>query len=277
MTHPVVSPIEAALTSRYGDAAAGLAPLWNDTIAALLSHRSVRAFLPGPLPQGTVEAAVAAAQSAPSSSNLQTWSVVAIEDPATKAKLAEYANGQTHVAEAPLVLAFLADLARLEEIGRRRDHPTDALAFLETLLIGFIDAALAAQNAVVALESLGLGTVYLGAIRNRPVEVAELLHLPPNVVAVVGLVVGHPDPARPAAVKPRLPQRVVLHRERYDASQPPDAIDGYDRTLAEFQRGQNLPPAGWIDAALQRVRGPQSLSGRDRLKEALIALGFGLR
>lgn len=267
----------ALLEARYGAAEAPAGILLNDTVAALLSHRTVRAFSDRPLPEGLIETLVAAAQSAPSSSNLQTFSVVAVENPATKARLAEVAGGQKHVVEAPLVLVWLADLSRLEEIGRRAGAPTDALSFLETLFVGIIDAALAAQNALVALESLGLGGVYLGALRNKPDMVAELLGLPPNVVGVFGLAIGYPDPQRPADVKPRIAQRLVLHRERYDASLPQAALDHYEDALKAFQRGQNLPEVGWASAALARVRGAESLSGRDRIPEVLKALGFGLR
>lgn len=280
-TEAPLAPDEAdarsLLEARYGAAEAPASILLNDTIAGLLNHRSVRAFTKEPLPDGLLETLVAAAQSASSSSNLQTFSVVAVENPTTKARLAEIAGGQKHVIEAPLVLVWLADLARLEEIGRRNSHPTEALGFLETLFVGIIDAALAAQNAVVALESLGLGAVYLGAFRNRPVEVAELLGLPPNVVGVFGLAIGHPDPARPAEVKPRIAQRLVLHRERYDARLPQQALDHYEAELKAFQRGQKLPEVGWISAALHRVRGAESLSGRDKMRDALTALGFGLR
>ncbi|MEP9348176.1 NADPH-dependent oxidoreductase [Xanthobacter sp. KR7-225] len=271
------SALRTLLQARYGAAEAPSGILLNDTIAGLLCHRSVRAFVDRPLPDGLVETLVAAAQSAPSSSNLQTFSVVAVENPATKARLAEIAGGQKHVVEAPLVLVWLADLARLEEIGRREAKPTDALGFLETLFVGIFDAALAAQNALVALESLGLGGVYLGAFRNRPVEVAELLGLPPHVLGVFGLAIGHPDPERPAQVKPRLSPRLVLHRERYDASLPQPALDHYEQALKDFQKGQGLPEVGWTSAALTRVRGAEALSGRDRMREALAALGFGLR
>ncbi|MFG1378260.1 NADPH-dependent oxidoreductase [Xanthobacter autotrophicus] len=267
----------ALLEARYGVAEAPAGILLNDTIAGLLSHRSVRAFAHRPLPEGLLETLVAAAQSAPSSSNLQTFSVVAVENPATKARLAEIAGGQKHVVEAPLVLVWLADLARLEEVGRRAGQPTDALSFLETLFVGIIDAALAAQNALVALESLGLGGVYLGAFRNRPVEVADLLGLPPHVLGVFGLAIGYPDPERPAQVKPRLSPRLVLHRERYDASLPQPALDHYEEALKAFQKEQGLPEVGWTSAALTRVRGAEALGGRDRIRDALVALGFGLR
>lgn len=265
------------LDARYGAAEAPADVLLTDTIAGLLAHRSVRAFSGRPLPANLVETLAAAAQSASSSSNLQAFSVVAVEKAETKARLAEIAGGQKHVVEAPLVLVWLADLARLEAIGRRKGAPTEALGYLETAFIGIIDAALAAQNAVVALESLGLGSVYIGALRNRPREVAELLGLPPNVFGVFGLCVGYPDPERPADVKPRLSQRLVVHRERYDASLPQDAIDAYDGALKTFQESQKMPVVGWTGTALNRVRGPEALAGRDHIRDDLTALGFGLR
>ena len=267
---------EEALRARYG-AEAPLDIAWNEVIAGLLAHRTVRAFRPDPLPAGALEALVAAAQSAPSSSNLQTWSVVAVEDEAAKRRLSEVARGQRHVVEAPLVLVWLADLSRLGALGRDRDAPTEGLDYLEMLMVGVVDAALAAQNATVALESLGLGSVYIGALRNDPEAVAELLGLPPNVLAVFGHCVGWPDPQRPAAVKPRLPQDVVLHRGRYDPSLAQGPIAAYDAAMTAFQAGQRMPEVGWSGAALERVRGPESLSGRDRLRAILERRGFGLK
>ncbi|TGD98589.1 NADPH-dependent oxidoreductase [Methylobacterium nonmethylotrophicum] len=265
-----------ALRARYGTEG-GPDIAWNDVIAGLLAHRTVRAFRPDPLPAGTLETLVAAAQSAASSSNLQTWSVVAVEDEAAKRRLSEVARGQRHIVEAPLVLVWLADLSRLEAIGRDRDAPTEGLDYLEMLMVGVVDAALAAQNATVALESLGLGSVYIGALRNDPEAVADLLGLPPNVLAVFGLCVGWPDPERPAAVKPRLPQGVVLHRGRYDDALAAGPIGTYDAAMRAFQAGQRIPEVGWSGAAIERVRGPGSLSGRDRLRGILERRGFGLK
>jgi hypothetical protein len=145
-------------------------------------------------------------------------------------------------------------------------------------LTGVVDAALAAQNAVSALESIGLGCCYIGAMRNKPEDVAKELNLPPNVFAVFGMAVGVPDPAGNAAVKPRLGQGAVLHREQYqwgDAQR--EAIETLDEKFKEFQKEQGLPDQGWIRQALSRVRGPEALSGRDRIREALNALGFALK
>jgi nitroreductase len=268
---------DAAWQARYGSRLAASLPEWNDTLQTLLTHRSVRAYENQSLPDGTLETLIAAAQSAPSSSNLQTWSVVAVEDAERKARLSVLAGNQAHIRDAPLLLVWLADLARLEAVAARASVKPEGLHYLETLLVGVIDAALAAQNAVVALESLGLGSVYIGAIRNAPEQVAAELALPPHVLPVFGLCVGYADSTRPAQVKPRLPQSVVLHRERYDAHVQAPGIALYDGILSEFQAQQGQSEAAWTDRSVERWRTRESLNGRDRLRDALASLGFELR
>ncbi|WP_128971021.1 nitroreductase family protein [Bradyrhizobium tropiciagri] len=267
----------AALHSRYGKDLPLIGDGWNGVLDNLLAHRSVRAYRPDPVPRGTVETLVAAAQSASSSSNLQTWSVVAVEDEARKARLAEFAGGQKHIVEAPLFLVWLADLSRAERLARSANHPKDGLPFLETFIVAVVDAALAAQNAVLAAEALGLGSVYIGALRNRPQAVAEELRLPPQAAAVFGLCIGYPDPTRPARVKPRLRQDVVIHRERYATAGEEAGIAAYDATLRDFQNAEGLPATGWTQTVLNRLGSVRSLNGRDRLVEELRGLGFPLK
>lgn len=261
---------------RYGGAGPGSGLPVNAVIESLLAHRSVRAYRTDPLPPGTLEAAIAAAQSAASSSNLQTWSVVAIQDPARKARLAAIAANQVHIVQAPLFLVWLADLSRLARVAQGRNETAEGLPFIEMLIVAIVDAALAAQNAVAAVESLGLGTVYIGALRNDIGAVAAELGLPPMVLPLFGLCIGHPDEARPAAVKPRLPQAAVLSHERYDIAAEPRAITAYDAVMRSFQRDQGMAEESWTGRSMTRVRSARGLQGRDRLREALVALGFPL-
>jgi hypothetical protein len=107
-----ISPTDL-IRERYGSNAFNPEHLWNETLTTLLSHRSVRAYLPDALPSQTLETLIAAAQAAATSSNLQTWSVVAIEDPARKSTLAQLAGNQEQIDQCPLFLVWLADLARL--------------------------------------------------------------------------------------------------------------------------------------------------------------------
>ncbi|MBC9179042.1 NADPH-dependent oxidoreductase [Pseudoroseomonas ludipueritiae] len=263
--------------ARYGAAAPEAAIPSNAVLEALLSHRSVRAFLPDALPEGALETLVAAGQSASTSSNLQAWSVVAVEDPGRRARLAELSGRQGFVAKAPLFLCFIADTSRLRRLGERHGQPMEGLDYLEAFIVAAVDAALAAQNVVVAAESLGLGTVYIGALRNKPEEVGQELGLPPGAMALFGLCVGRPDPAAPAQIKPRLPQATVLHRERYDASAEAAAVEDYDTTLAGFSAAQGIGAQGWVGRMLKRVGTAADLHGRDAMKATLRRMGFPLR
>lgn len=147
------------LRERYGSSTFKPEHLWNETLASLLSHRSVRAYRPDTLPPQTLETLVAAAQSAATSSNLQTWSVVAVEDPLRKDTLAQLAGNQAHIRQCPLFLVWLADLARLHWLASQQGLSADGLDYLEMFVTATVDAALAAQNATITAESLGLGTV----------------------------------------------------------------------------------------------------------------------
>jgi nitroreductase len=270
------------LKARYGtgqDVPAVTGGALNPVLETLLAHRSVRAFLPDALPAGTLDLLVAAAQSAPSSSNLQVWSAVAVEDAQRKARLSGLAGDQQQVREAPLFLAWLVDLSRLQRIAVERGRQLDGVDYLDTFLMGVIDAALAAQNVVNTAESLGLGTVYIGALRNQPEAVAAELGIKPGdgVYPVFGLCIGHPDPARPAAVKPRLPQSSVLYREQYAPAPVQQEIGSYDEAMRDFYVSQGLPARSWSEHSLARLRSADDLKGRHRLRQALEGLGFALR
>ena len=268
----------AAMLERYRRDDSPRPALWNDALDLILAHRSHRHYLDEPLPLGALETIIAAAQSASTSSNLQVWSVVAVEDEARKIRLSDLAGGQKHIRDCKLFLVWLCDLARLENLGRERGRDAHALPYLELFLTGAVDAALAAQNAVTALESLGLGCCFIGAMRNKPEEVARELNLPKNVFAVFGMTVGVPDPDADTAVKPRLGQRAVLHREQYEwGDAQREAVATLDEKFKDFQKEQHLPDQGWVRQVLSRVRGVDAMSGRDRLREALNALGFELK
>lgn len=278
MDHPAASPQSAALQARYGSGTAppSVGP-WNDVLDSLMQHRSVRSYRADALPKGALETIVAAAQSAATSSNMQTWSVVAVTRPATKAALAAIASGQAHIEQCPVFLVWIADLSRLERVGIATGQPLEGLPYLETFLVAAMDAAIAAQNAAVAAESMGLATVYIGALRNDVERVAALLGLPPGAVAVTGLCVGYAAENVTAMVKPRLSQSVVLHHETYDSAGEPEAVAAYDRALETFSATAERSSYSWTTRVRSRMGKVASLSGRDRLRDDLVRLGFLLR
>ncbi len=264
------------LRARYGDDIPEAAAL-NDVLRLLINHRSCRHFSSDPLPEGLIETLVAAAQSAATSSNTQTFSVVVVEDAARRARLAELSNRQAFIAQAPVFLCWVADLSRLYRMGERHQQTLEGLDYLESFIVAAVDAALAAQNCVVGAESLGLGTVYVGGLRSKPEEVAKELALPPGAVALFGLSLGWPDPARATEIKPRLPQRLVLHREQYGITAEAETLTRYDETLADFSERQGMGRQAWTPRMMQRVGTPAALSGRHRMIEMLRNLGFPLK
>jgi nitroreductase len=271
----MTNPVEL-LRSRYGEIPFNYDLPWNDSVEMILSHGSVRSYLPDPLPSGTLELLVAA-QSAASSANMQTWSVVAVEDQERTEELYKLANNQIHVKQAPLFLVWLADLGRLAHIADSRGLPHVALDYIELLIKAIVDASIAAQNATLAAESLGLGTGYIGAIRKNTQEVATLLNLPPFVFPVFGLCVGYPNPEVKVAIKPRLPQSAVLHRDTYKLAEQEEAISHYNDIMKEFYTKQKMNVSGdWSEHSAERIATLDYLKGCKNLRETLNNFGFKL-
>lgn len=276
---PELSPeLSRLLAARYGaDVPAGPF-LDNSFLQTLLSHKSVRRYKPHPLPDGTLETLGAAAQSAASSSNLQAWSVIALEDAAHKAEAARLCGDQEFIRQAPLFLVFCADLARLTALSEREGLPGAGLDYFEMFLVAVIDAALAAQNAAAAAESLGLGICYVGAARNHPRELAALLKLPPRVIGLFGMTIGLPAEDDSSSMKPRLPQPGLIHREIYDCAERDRAAASYDETMRGFYGAQDMKVEGtWGRHSATRVAGPESLSGRENWRKVLQERGFELK
>ncbi len=276
---PQLSSLRELLTDRYGANAPTLPDdADNPVLQTLLAHKSVRHYAPDPLPLGTLELLGAAAQSAASSSNLQTWSVIAVSDPERKAEAAQLSGDQDFIRQAPLFLVFCADLARLTAASEREGQPGAGLDYLEMYQTAVIDAALAAQNAAVCAESMGLGICYVGGARNHPQELAALLHLPRRVVALFGLTVGFPAEGDTAQIKPRLPQTGLIHIEVYDAGERDRAVSEYNETMRGFYESQKMNVNGtWARHSAKRVAGPEALSGRDIWHSMLEERGFGLK
>lgn len=277
VSQPTILSAADSLALRYGPDAAPPAGPWNEHLSLLLSHRSVRGYRPDALPVGTLETLIAAAQSAATSSNLQTWSVVAVTDPEKKAALAKVAANQKHIEQCPLFLVWVADISRNQRLGVEEGVTLEVMPYQETFLVAAIDAALAAQNATVAAESLGLSCVYIGALRNNPSEVARIVGLPKGAFGVFGMCVGYASAAGATEVKPRLPQAVVVHHETYGCKDERVYRRAYDALLGSFSTRQGMAVDTWTKRVINRMGTIAALSGRDKLVATLNAMGFDLR
>lgn len=187
----------------------------NSVIETILKHHSVRRFKDQPLDQQQIEAIVKSAQAASTSSFIQAYSIIGVTDPQKKQRLAEFAGDQSYVAKNGHFFVFCADLNRHKIVGDLEQADLkDSIESTEKFMVALIDASLAAQNAAIAAESMGLGICYIGGIRNDLKAVKELLKTPEYVVPLFGLSVGYPD--QETDVKPRLPMAHIYMENEYE-------------------------------------------------------------
>ena len=139
----------------------------NETLALMARHRSVRQFSGRPVDEETLRQIIRSAQGAASSSFVQAVSVVRITDTQARKRFAEATGGQVWVEQAAEFLIWCADLHRVELACHKAGEPA-LEGYTEHSLVAIIDTALVAQNALLAAESLGLGGVFIGGLRNNP-------------------------------------------------------------------------------------------------------------
>ncbi|MEZ5227825.1 MAG: NADPH-dependent oxidoreductase [Acidimicrobiales bacterium] len=175
-----------------------------DAISLLKSHRSIRKYTEEPVPEDTLADIISAGFAAATSSNLQGTTVIRVRNPETRSAIAAVAGGQTQVETAAAFYVWCADLHR-SAVACEANGGEFSAGMTEHFMIATVDCALAAQNAVVAAESLGHGICNNGGIRNDPAQVTELLRLPQQVYPLFGLCIGWPD--QDPELKPRLPCR----------------------------------------------------------------------
>ena len=236
----------------------------NSTIETLQRHASVRAFTSHAISEAQRSAILAAARQTSSSSFLQLVTLIRVTDPALRQRLALLAGEQAYVASAAEFWVFCADWQRNLQIA-----PDAKLGFAEQLLMGAVDTALMAQNALTAAESLGLGGVFIGGLRNNPSEVTAALGLPRHVLPLLGLCLGHP--AVPVEQKPRLPEALVVHENQYRPLDPV-ALAQYDARMLDYYagRGSNTKQQNWS----AQIRAILAKESRPFMLDYLHAQGF---
>lgn len=218
----------------------------NETIELLKNHRSIREFKPGEdVSEVQVKAIMEAAMAAPNWINGQQVSVIEVRDSEKKSALASAAGNQRWIEEAPVFLVFCIDFYRATLAAEKNGNQFQIVDDVEAVIVGSTDVGIALGSAVVAAESMGLGTVPIGGIRRNPQTFIDLLELPEYVFPISGLVVGHPR-AIPDQ-KPRLPLKATHHKEQYDAKIQKEVIDEYDQTISQYmaERSGGQDSSNW--------------------------------
>lgn len=190
----------------------------NPTIDLMNARCSTRAYSDEPITAEEREAILHTAMRAPTAGNMMLYSIIEIEDQALKDRLAITCDDQPFIATAPWVLLFVADYQKWMDLFAwggaydmagvaRRTTPE-----LGDLCMAMSDALIAAQNAVIAAESLGIGSCYIGDIIENAEEHAGLLDLPPHTLPIAMVCFGRPKAPRPPVARM---ERHVVMRDRY--------------------------------------------------------------
>ena len=237
----------------------------NKVIETILSHRTVRDYEDRPLSKEQIETIVKCAQRASTSSYMQAYSIIGVTDPEKKVRLAKVAN-QKHVARCGHLFIFCADLYRHQILGEMEQKDViPSIESTEKFMVAAIDAALAAQNAAIAAEAMGLGICYIGGLRNDLETVCEILEIPERVVPLFGMTVGYP--AKINEQKPRLPLEHVYQENRYSVDRTSfiEQLENYNQTVELYykERADNSRIDTWTGQIASRLETPVRMYMKD--------------
>jgi nitroreductase len=234
----------SAYQTRFGAPIAEPTAKTTAVIEQQLERSTCRSFKPEPLEDGVLELLMASAQSAASSGFLQTYSVIALTTPEEKAKLftteqSSRAIGSVDgqnvraINNCSVFLIWVADLHRIDFILRNITTDEDLLkqpTRAEYHLKAIIDATLASQAFSISAESMGLGVMYCGAIRQIAAEHFEKeFNFPKLTFPIFGMAVGYPGDDFVSRPKPRLPTDIVLHKGGYKTVEDMTALTEYNK------------------------------------------------
>lgn len=189
----------------------------NKTINELMNRTSLRKFSNQPISEEHLSLILQATKQAPSAGNMQMYSIIKITNPAMKKTLSETCDHQPFIAEASHILIFCNDYSKWDRIfklaGAKKasDKTIDEAEFT----LSMQDALIAAQNAVVAAESLGIGSCYIGDIMEHYEKHKELLKLPDYVFPCCMLVLGYYPEGYHAAPRKRYDDKYIVFDETY--------------------------------------------------------------
>jgi nitroreductase len=260
----------------------------TDTLSLLRSHRSVRKFKSDPIPDALLSHILNSARQAPTSSNLQAYSIIVVTDKEKKKSLSHFCGDQAWVANCPVFLVMCPDLHRIEQVCCLRGYKmTDQ--YLEISIVAIVDTTLVAENIAVACESSGLGICMIGGIRNNPGQVCDLLKLPEKVFPLMGICIGYPD-ANPM-VKPRLLPEMVIHHNEYQEDNFVSLLAEYDKLIkatglydgagrmlaAPDGRTLSTEDYSWSEHTSRRAATTNANTLRIHMREFLESRKFGLK
>ena len=194
-------------------------------VSQIISRGSIRKFTKKKVSDEILESLIATAQSAPTKSNLQQYSILIVSDKKNKKKIAELLKETRWALEAPVFLLFLADIRRNQLITEYKGYEYKNNN-MDHFMNAVIDSALSMQSLIIAAESWGLGSCPISMVRNHLEEIKLICELPKGVFPIAGLSVGWP--AEKKRVSPRLSKNLIFHKNKYSDEKIIEELKNYD-------------------------------------------------
>jgi FMN reductase (NADPH) len=248
--------------------------LHNPIVDLITNHRSIRKFKDQPLSEEQLQTLYAAASQTSTSMFMQQFSILHVTD-AKLRKDVQSISGQPYVGANGELFVFVVDLYRNQQIRRQLGKDDGRLHTTDIFFQAVEDTVLALQNFLTAAESLGLGGVILGSIKDDPAELVRVLDMPKMTLPLLGLQVGVPD--QEPQLKPRLPKEQIAFENHYPTDFKVDNLHEYDEVVTTYY---DLREANRrIDSFTKQISGVKLAvhdTSRDKLAATIQSQGLAL-
>lgn len=248
--------------------------IMNQTIQTQLNHRSIRKYKETPIPAETLQQILEVANRTASSMMAQSFSIIRVTDSTIKEKISEICK-QEFIKTMPELFIFIVDAYRNAKLVEEQGQDFAGSYDVDRFFQAFTDGCLAAQNVMTAVESLGLGAVYLGSTLNNVPAMIELLGLPKYTFPIVGLGFGYPD--EDPSLKPRMEMELKVFENSYQVLPSyTEAVNNYNNVLREYydQREETKGMPDFTAKMKARAQNPNPM--RNTLLQTIQKQGFTL-
>lgn len=247
----------------------------NETIDHQLNHRTIRAFKNQTLNNDQLTTLYEAARHTSTSMFMQQFSIMHITDPQLRQQVRNI-SGQQYIGANGDLFIFVVDLYRNQQIRKQLGNDDGRLHTTDIFMQAVEDTVLALQNFLVAAESMGLGGVILGSIKDDPAKLVQVLNMPKMTLPLLGIQVGVPD--QKPQLKPRLPLRFTCFENQYPREFDVNQLKDYDSHVTQYYDLRDANRR--IDSFTKQINGKKlnlgAPSKRDELAKVIQQQGFAL-
>ena len=247
----------------------------NETIDHQVNHRTIRAFKDQKLTQDQLTTLYEAARHTSTSLFMQQFSIIHVTDPRIRKQIREI-SGQQYVGANGDLFVFIVDLYRNQQIRKQLGNDDGRLHTTDIFMQALEDTVLAVQNFLTAAESMGLGGVILGSIKNNPAKLVKVLGLPKMTLPMLGIQVGVPD--QKPQLKPRLPLQFTTFENQYPHEFNVNDLQDYDSHVTRYYDLRDANRR--IDSFTHQINGAKLNKGdpdkRDEIGQVMRDQGLAL-